>query len=252
MSRSPVGLLPAAGFGTRLSGLETSKELVDVAAPGGGESRPVIEHALRSMAISGIERAHVVIRAGKWDIPTRLLGGNELGLAVTYSVVEETPSAVHTLASALCSLRDERIALAYPDILVEPRDALATLDRELQRLSADVVLALFTWDKPDKSDMVELARDGRIRNIVIKDPACQLGHTWSLAVWQPSFTSFLLDFVARCDSLRSRRELYVGDVLEAAAGAGLDVRGIVFPEGSTLDIGTPDDLARARLRHSRA
>ncbi len=248
MTRRPVGLLPAAGFGTRLGALEQSKELIEVEPACGRGPLPVIEHALSAMADSGLDRAHVVIRDGKWDIPARLRTGTELDLAITYTVVEKTPSAVHTLDLALRSLRNERIALAFPDILVEPSTALATITRELDTRSADAVLALFPWDKPAKSDMVEIDTGGNIRDIVIKDPDCSLEMTWSLAVWRPSFTRFLADFVERASEHDHGlgRELYVGDVLKSAARAGLTIRGIPFLTGTTLDIGTPDDLARAR------
>jgi glucose-1-phosphate thymidylyltransferase len=49
----------------------------------------------------------------------------------------------------------------------------------------------------------------------------------------------------------SRRELPIGDVIQAAIAAGLPVEAEVFPEGSYLDVGTPDDLKRAVQRFTQ-
>jgi len=41
------------------------------------------------------------------------------------------------------------------------------------------------------------------------------------------------------------RELYIGDVIQAAIHNGLRVETVLFPEGIYIDIGTPEDLAKA-------
>jgi glucose-1-phosphate thymidylyltransferase len=42
-----------------------------------------------------------------------------------------------------------------------------------------------------------------------------------------------------------RKELAIGDVIQAAIAAGLQVKALPFEEGSYLDIGTPEDLVKA-------
>ena len=42
------------------------------------------------------------------------------------------------------------------------------------------------------------------------------------------------------------RELYPGDLLQVAVDEGLRVEAVHFPAGRHLDIGTPEDLERAR------
>jgi glucose-1-phosphate thymidylyltransferase len=44
---------------------------------------------------------------------------------------------------------------------------------------------------------------------------------------------------------RPERELFVGDVIQAAIHDGLRVEAVLFPNGTYLDVGTPDDLVRA-------
>jgi glucose-1-phosphate thymidylyltransferase len=38
--------------------------------------------------------------------------------------------------------------------------------------------------------------------------------------------------------------LFVGDVIQAAINNNLKVEGVIFPDSSCLDIGTPEDLKK--------
>jgi glucose-1-phosphate thymidylyltransferase len=44
---------------------------------------------------------------------------------------------------------------------------------------------------------------------------------------------------------KNRRELFVGDVFQAAIADRLNIETVLFSDGNCLDIGTPDDLAKA-------
>lgn len=208
----------------------------------------VCEHLLEGFRLAEIDRALVVLRSGKWDIPAFLGDGSPWGLDLAYRVIESSSCVPETLAAALPFAQEANIALGFPDILFEPHHAFRPMLRHLAEASAEVVLAAVPSDRPDKADMVELANDGRVRDIVIKRPGCTLRHAWTLAVWSPRFSAFLLDFVEERRSRPEHRdpEPHVGDVLRAAIAAGRRVDALVFDDGSFLDIGTPDDLARAR------
>ena len=52
-----------------------------------------------------------------------------------------------------------------------------------------------------------------------------------------------------CNLLEQPRELFVGDVMQAAIDDNLHVEGIIFQDGTYLDIGTRDNLFKA-LRDS--
>jgi hypothetical protein len=43
---------------------------------------------------------------------------------------------------------------------------------------------------------------------------------------------------------KNKRELYVGDVFQAAIADRLDIETVLFSDGKCLDFGTPDDLAK--------
>ncbi|MEM6796873.1 MAG: hypothetical protein AAF725_23065 [Acidobacteriota bacterium] len=255
-----MGLMPAAGSASRLGGrLPCSKEILPVgfeAGPGGAPTpRPVCHPMLRGWAAAGIERAVVVLRDGKWDVPAYLGSGAELGLDLAYLLVEQTRSVPETLRRATRWLGESHVALGFPDILLEPRDAWTRL-LEFHACGArgggggggggDLSLGLFPTEQVAKTDMVSLEGE-RITGLVIKDSACTLRWTWSIALWTPRMTRFLERWSASREALQREpgSELWVGDVIRAAIESGLEARGLRFESGSFLDIGTPEDLRNA-------
>jgi glucose-1-phosphate thymidylyltransferase len=124
-----------------------------------------------------------------------------------------------------------------------------------RRSSADLVLGLFPAVDPQKNDMVDLDGSGRVRAIEIKPQHTELEYTWIIAVWTAAFTRFMHHFVARHRAthagpgkegrLRAVKELFVGDVIQAAIGTDLKIDHVIFNPGSYIDIGTPEDMLRA-------
>ena len=90
--------------------------------------------------------------------------------------------------------------------------------------------------------MVQLAPDGSVEQLVIKQPDRGLRHTWSIAIWQPEFTDFLHQFLRR-PGAETAHELYVGNVIQAALDEGSAVTTQIFEPGASTDMGTPEALA---------
>jgi glucose-1-phosphate thymidylyltransferase len=195
------------------------------------------------MRDAGVGRVVVVIREGKWDIPAYLGDGGELGVALTFVVVRTTNSVLETLRAAVPWLGGDVVVLGFPDIVYEPEDHLdAALDALIAH-AADAVLAAVPTDRPDKADVLELGPDHRVRDIAIKPRAApNPSWTWIGAAWSPVITRMLLEEPAR---YATTREPYPGDLLREAIARGLDVRAVVDRDGRHLDLGTPEDLARA-------
>jgi glucose-1-phosphate thymidylyltransferase len=249
-----VGLVPAAGRADRLGKLPCSKEILPLGFQAGTDGtlrpKPVCQYLLESFQQAGIERVFLLLRQGKWDVPALLGSGDDLGLHLAYLALEPTASVPATLDRAFPFVAEARIALGFPDILFTPTGAYGELLRHQETSGADVVLGLFPTRQSWKSDMVELDPAGRVRRLVIKEPDAGLAYTWSIAVWGPVFSRFLHDFVAgeaAAAPAARTRELYVGDVLQAAIDAGLRVEAVTFPGGSYRDVGTPEDLQLATL-----
>jgi len=147
------------------------------------------------------------------------------------------------------------IAFGFPDIIFQPEDAFETLITHQTDTGADLVLGLFPTDHPQKADMVEIDGAGRLREIIIKPQQTDLVYTWIIAVWTPTFTKFMHDYVKLASTPVTHAEtqpspadwpeLYIGQVFQAAIDAGLKVEYRIFRKGHFLDIGTPEDLVRA-------
>lgn len=242
-----VGLMPAAGRAERLGLLPCSKEILPVAIREAGETgfETAAGRLLRQLALAGVRRAFVVVDEDKWDVARYLGDGRDLGLDLAYLTIRRSPSTPATVDRAFEHIREATIAFGFPDILFRPDGVFARLLDRLEDTRAEAVLALFPTDRPQKVDMVELAQSGRVRRILIKPDRTELELAWIAAVWTPAFTAYLHQFVANVTDRARERELYVGDVMQAAADDGVHINSTAFPDGAFRDVGTPDDLLRA-------
>ncbi|MGH8502045.1 MAG: nucleotidyltransferase family protein [Gammaproteobacteria bacterium] len=253
--RDVIGLIPAGGQAARLGRLPCSKELYPIGFQQGPTRAPKVacHYLLECMRAAGIARAFIVLRAGKWDIPAYFGDGAWLSMDLAYLMMGAPFGAPYTLDQAWPFVRDARIALGFPDILFEPADAYARLLAHQSSTGAEVVLGLFPAARPHNCDMVALGAQGQVRQIVIKPAATELRYTWMIAVWTPVFTQFMHAHLVGLLDRQSlaARELFVGDVLQAAIDAGLRVEAECFDDGRALDIGTPEDLQHAVSRYSQ-
>ena len=95
--------------------------------------------------------------------------------------------------------------------------------------------------------MVELEINGkRVRRIVVKPTQTHIPFTWGIAIWTPVFTTFMHNYLASKDeSVANHPEVFVGNVIQAAIDNDMRVEGLQVSDHPYLDIGTPEDLARA-------
>lgn len=216
------------------------------------------------MRQTGIAKAYLVLRKGKWDIPARLGDGSEFGMQLGYLMMRLPFGAPFTLDAAFPFVSENLIAFGFPDIIFHARNPFGRLLRRLSETKADVVIGLFpkTWnpqpntparrlrrrasDQPSPMDSVEVRRDGRVTRILPKSARSTLTDSWCLAVWTPTFTRFMH---TRLIQLRAkgapRIEPSVGSIMQAAVEAGLAVQSVRASQQPYLDIGTPQNLRRA-------
>jgi glucose-1-phosphate thymidylyltransferase len=259
LSQEIVGLVPAAGQATRIAPLPCSKELYPIGfrtVEGGRSLRPkvVCHYLLEKMRLAGVTKAYIVLRKGKWDIPGYLGDGAILDMHLAYLMMRLPYGAPYTLDQAYPFVQDAVVAFGFPDIIFQPDDAFVQLLNHRATRNADITLGLFPTDQPQRMDMVDLDDDGRVRQIVIKPLETHLRYTWIIAVWTPAFTNFMHTYLAATASPTSpgsavhsapgQRERFVGDVIQAAIHDGLRVEAVSFPDGTCLDIGTPDNLMK--------
>jgi glucose-1-phosphate thymidylyltransferase len=248
-----VGLVPAAGHAQRLAHLPCSKEIFPIgfdipSRATAARPRVACHYLFDSFRIAGANKAFLVLREPKWDIPAYLGDGSGMGLPIAYLVVRVPYGAPFTLDQAYPFVRDSHILFGFPDIIFEPDDAFIALLEKQRSTDADLVLGLFPAHRPEKMDMVELSADGKVRSIVIKPERTELQYTWIIAVWTQVFTQFLHEHLAQWlthrpePTDRANQEIFVGHVVQEAVYFGLRVESVLFPEGRYLDIGTPEDL----------
>ncbi|MEM6402045.1 MAG: dTDP-glucose pyrophosphorylase, partial [Cyanobacteria bacterium P01_D01_bin.116] len=146
---SIIGLIPAGGKATRISPLPLSKELYPVGFRGDRDIeinnqtknqtknqnnnqnnnqnhlRPkVVSHyLLEKMQLAGIDKAYFILRSGKWDIPGYFGDGEMLSMSLGYLIMGVPYGVPFTLDSAYPFVKDAVVALGFPDILFEPKDA---------------------------------------------------------------------------------------------------------------------------------
>ena len=66
------------------------------------------------------------------------------------------------------------------------------------------------------------------------------------ACWSPAFTGLLHSFLLNHPG--GGKETVLGDVFDAALAGGMKVKGLPFPEGQYMDIGTAAELDSALKR----
>jgi glucose-1-phosphate thymidylyltransferase len=242
-----IGLLPAAGYATRLGALPCSKEIYPVrfGTKSSGEMKVVSHYLLEKMRLAGITEAFIVLREGKWDIPAHFKDGAILDMHLGYLLVTVPWGVPYTLDQAYPFVRDSLVALGFPDILFSPDNGYERIVTHQARCDADVVLGLFPADKPSTMDVVDVDDSGQVARILPKPAHTTLKHTWGIAVWAPSFTEFLHDYLRRRPKpTNDETELFVGDVIQVGIENGLRVEGIQVSDEPFVDIGLSENLAR--------
>ena len=258
-----IGLLPAGGQARRLSPLPMSKELFPIGLARGRDNqyfpKVVSQYLLERMVTAGVGEAFVILRPGKWDIPAYFGDGTAVGMRLAYLTVHVSHGVPFTLDQAYPFVRGETVALGFPDILFWPENAFEVVLGRLHANDADVVLGLFPTDEPEKVGVVDVDEDGRVRGVYEKSGLTHLPYMWAIAVWGPRFTEFLH---ASTDSAmhsstpenvvaqglnggKAVAEIPIGNVIQAAVESGQRIEAEIFSDGRYIDIGTPDNLAKA-------
>ncbi len=255
-----VGIVPAAGKGTRLGPLPVSKEILPLGfweAPAPGARAKVASHfLLEHLARAGIRDVYMVVASGKADIVRCLGEGRDVGVRLLYRVMDDSPGTPFTVDSLYPFVRGKTCALGFPDILFSAGRAYAALLDRLEQGAAQIVLGLFPAAQPELVDMVAWDEaTARVHDIHIKPAHSGLAFTWGIAAWHPEFTEFLHthlagarddpQVLAELESAAQRDEVYMGDVIRAAIVRGFRAEAVVVSGQPYLDIGTPENLRRA-------
>jgi glucose-1-phosphate thymidylyltransferase len=246
MDEELVGVLPAAGRGTRLGPIPCSKEIMPLGFQPQADAavawQPVtaIELHLEALRRAGVRRVVVIIGETKADVVRYVGDGSRYGVSVAYVYQQQLRGMPFALNLARPWVGQATTLFSMPDTLVTPPDIMARLAEEHRHRAADVTLGLFPTATPQKFGMVGRDPSGRITAFVDKPAQTELTLMWGLAAWSPRFADFLAaDLAARP---AASPELVLSDVFLAALRAGLAIHGVVLDEARYHDIGTPEDF----------
>lgn len=253
-SPNVIGLIPAAGQAKRIAPLPCSKELYPIGFSterGRHSAHPkvVSQYLLEKMRLAGISKVYFVLRTGKWDIPAYFGDGSMFDMRFAYLTLSSSLGVPFTIDHAYEFVRDATIAFGFPDILFNPNDAFVKLLARQSETQSDVALGLCAKKHDSKYDVVDVDSNGVVRDLILSASDTALPYSWAIATWTPVFTEFLHDYVNQHRSPASAvPELTAGHAIKASIEAGLKVEAVVLSEEPYLDIGTPDDLAKATQR----
>jgi glucose-1-phosphate thymidylyltransferase len=244
-----VGLIPAAGWATRLQPLPCSKEIFPIefdttAKDGKPFVRVVCSFLLENMRLAGVKNVFVVLRKGKWDILEYLGTGASYGLHLAYLLTDVGFGVPFTLDYAYPFVKNKAVVFGFPDIIFEPADAFLHLKKHQQESEADITLGLFPASDTATMDMVEFGSDSQVLSVNPKPSQTNLKYTWIIAIWRSAFSTFMHNFVrTRVGQLKKAdgpfSEIYIGHLIHEAIQCGLKVDSVVFPNGRCFDIGRP-------------
>ncbi len=260
MSYDLVGVIPAAGTANRIGPLPCCKELLPVGfhrkdKKDRSQVKVVSHYLIEKMRRVNVSKVYIILRKGKWDIPAYFGDGKNLGIPLAYLMMDLPFGVPYTLDQAYPFVKDSVVVFGFPDILFKPQDAFVHLLNRQTQSDADVVLGLFRSRQSQDEDLVEMDKTGRICKIEIKPEKTNLKYTWLIAVWTNAFTQFLHDCVEGFRSSKSigeyknstgnPKEVFLGDVFNAAIQADLHINYVFFEGGTYIDIGTLENWVNA-------
>lgn len=244
-----TGIIPAAGYASRLPKLPCSKEIYPLRIEKNNENHAVKTQVastsiLNHMSRAGANKAFMIIRKEKWDIPQFLEDGSEFNLNLSYIVTPPTNGTIYSIIKALPFIQSEIVLLGFPDIQIYTHNPFSPLLEKLEDSNVDIVLGLFEAENPTKVDMVELNPDGSLKSVEVKPKHSKLSLTWLIAAWKPTFTREIEGCLTDLKSSITSREIYIGDVIYKSMEKGCNIQTHIFRKVKFVDIGTTSDLLK--------
>ena len=247
-----VGIIPAAGVASRISPIPCSKEIFPVTwrvLDDGNTKVPKVigHHLLDYMRFGGAKQVFIVIKEGKWDIPAYFKDGTGFDTHIAYLIADLPYGVPFTVNQGLPFLCSNLVLFGFPDILLTPANAFQVLVNKFKKSDADIVLGLFPVKNPGKWDIVKTDENGRVDNIDIKPVNTDENYAWAIACWGDRFTYFIDRFCTEtAGEIKNKgtqhKDYHLGHCLKQAIKEDFRIETVKFPDGSCVDIGTPDDL----------
>ena len=247
MQEDMIGLIPAAGKGVRL-GLPYPKELYPVIRD--NHYKPISQFVLNNLTTAGLHHIVFVINETKHQLVGYFGNGSRFGCNISYVVQEPTvhqnestsPGLAHALDSAFHLTRGKTVFFGMADTIMQPKDIFTRAIKEATP-EDDVILALYTTERPEKFGMVRYDSMGRVLEIVDKPQQTELTEMWGCIIWRPRFTEYLHD----CVGMQGISDFAV--IMNNAIKDGMRFRAAHMPDGLYIDLGTYEEVLELDRRY---
>jgi glucose-1-phosphate thymidylyltransferase len=225
-----LGIIPAAGVGSRIQPLAFSKELLPIGSRFDGEverPRAVSEYLVERMTLAGCDKICFVIGPQKSDIVEYY--GARAGAADAFYVVQpEAGGLCDALFRAVPFIgAGEEVVIGLPDTVWFPADGLRMLGDD------PLAFLLFPVARPELFDAVSSDENGMVRQIEVKQAEPASHWIWgALKARGEVFKALHALWLAR-----GRVDAYLGTLVNGYLAVGGTARAVHAGE-AYVDVGT--------------
>jgi glucose-1-phosphate thymidylyltransferase len=242
-----IGIVPAAGKGTRLAPFPSPKELFpigyqDYRIDGIVQKRPKVisQYLIENIIKAGASKLFIILGEDKHEIMRYYGDGHRFGVEIAYLYQENITGMPGAINLAHNWQNNSTVIFGMPDTIIEPHSFFSDLLKKHVEWKADLTLGLFPTENPSKFGMVDIDEDNNIRKIIDKPKQTSLKYMWGGACWSPVFSNILNSYLE--EHRYKGKENLLGDVFTSAIENKLVVKGLLFSDGRYFDIGTADEL----------
>ena len=237
----------AAGEGVRLRPITSTrpKHLIKV----GG--KPILEHCLNAVKLSGIEEATIVVHYMADAIRQYFGDGKRCGLKIDYVEQKEALGTGNAVAVVEPYVKDEFL-LVYGDLLFSPATIKMVVDSHAKERPT-ATMAVVPVEKPENYGIVELENDKDIKRIVEK-PSLEEAPSNLANAGIYVFPEEIFQKIQQT-SASARGEWEITDAISMLLREKKRFLAVKLSRNDWLDIGRPWDLleadrwALARMKH---
>lgn len=245
-----VGIIPAAGKGTRLSPFPCPKELFpigyqDFLVGETMQKRPKVisQYLIENIIDAGAQQIIFILGEDKHEIMRYYGDGSRFHVDIAYLYQEKLKGMPYAINLARPWIGDADVLFGMPDTIIEPKNAFQQLLAHHCRTDSDLTLGLFLTEHTSKFGMVELTQENEVKRIIDKPQSTTLQHMWGCACWSASFTALIENYLF--SHPYNGKEVVLGDIFSFAVEKQFKVNALVFQKGQYIDIGTVDELDAA-------
>lgn len=181
-----VGIIPAAGVGSRLSSVIFPKELVMLPYKKSRKQeiydlRAVCEFCIECLSNASVNLAYVVISGHKLGVVNFLKDGYNHNIRLGYIYQVEQKGLVDAIDCVYPFIDNKSVVLVFPDTIITPTTSLRPMLQEFKSRDEEVVLGIFRTESPADLCQVVYDRNHRVKQLFDKVKFTRVKNTWGMA-----------------------------------------------------------------------